>query len=185
MDMIAREAGVSKQTVYSHFRGKAALFGAIIAANSERMIASIAERDPASADPGAVLERTARELLRIILMPEVLARFRLVMAESARFPELAETYYDSGPARVTAELAAYLDRLHRSGVLFVPDPAVAASQFFGMVRGDLFLRGLLRLGGTTTGEDIERVVQTAVASFLAAHDPSRRPLTRSVKRLTG
>src|ERR1700681_2266757 len=36
MDRIAREAGVSKATVYAHFTGKEALFGAVIAHVSER-----------------------------------------------------------------------------------------------------------------------------------------------------
>ena len=36
MDTIAREAGVSKATVYAHFANKEQLFGAVIAAVSER-----------------------------------------------------------------------------------------------------------------------------------------------------
>ena len=36
MDAIAREAGVSKATVYAHFTGKEELFGAIVARVSER-----------------------------------------------------------------------------------------------------------------------------------------------------
>src|SRR4029077_13382598 len=36
MDAIARDAGVSKATVYAHFTGKEALFGAVIAHVSER-----------------------------------------------------------------------------------------------------------------------------------------------------
>src|SRR5271165_4750911 len=48
MDAIAREAGVSKATVYAHFAGKEELFGAVIARECERYFArfSPGELDP-------------------------------------------------------------------------------------------------------------------------------------------
>src|SRR6267142_4853605 len=48
MDAIAREAGVSKATVYAHFAGKEELFGAMIARECERYFArfSAGELDP-------------------------------------------------------------------------------------------------------------------------------------------
>src|ERR1700736_169936 len=48
MDSIAREAGVSKATVYAHFAGKEELFGAMIGRECERYFArfSAGERHP-------------------------------------------------------------------------------------------------------------------------------------------
>jgi hypothetical protein len=48
MDAIAREAGVSKATVYAHFAGKEELFGAVIGRECERYVArfSAGELDP-------------------------------------------------------------------------------------------------------------------------------------------
>ncbi|HXO91725.1 MAG TPA: helix-turn-helix domain-containing protein, partial [Stellaceae bacterium] len=48
MDSIAREAGVSKATVYAHFAGKEELFGAMIGRECERYFArfSAGELDP-------------------------------------------------------------------------------------------------------------------------------------------
>lgn len=177
MELIARKAQVSKQTVYSHFGGKAALFEAIISANCNRMLESLdgcgaLPGGPDPADPAAVLETLAHRLLEIILAPSGLARFRVVMAESARFPELAEIYYRSGPERASARLAAYLRELHRDGVLDVPDPALAAGQFFGMVRGDLFLRGSLRVAAPAGENELSEIVSAAVRSFLRAYRPA-------------
>src|SRR5262245_33864929 len=39
MDTIAREAGVSKATVYAHFSGKEELFGAVVGRECERYLA--------------------------------------------------------------------------------------------------------------------------------------------------
>jgi TetR/AcrR family transcriptional regulator, mexJK operon transcriptional repressor len=171
MVAIARAARVSKQTVYSHFGGKAALFEAIIANNSGRMLEALEHCDAVSTDPAETLEAIGQRLLDIILAPDALARFRVVMAESARFPELANIYYRTGPERVTAGLAAYLATLHERKLLRVPDPLVAASQFFGMVRGNLFIRGLLRIEPLPSADDLRRFTRAAVRAFLLAHQP--------------
>src|SRR5271169_6014472 len=51
MDTIAREAGVSKATVYAHFSGKEDLFGAVIGRECERYFARFSARE---LDPGDV-----------------------------------------------------------------------------------------------------------------------------------
>jgi TetR/AcrR family transcriptional repressor of mexJK operon len=48
MDAIARDAGVSKATVYAHFAGKEELFGAVIGRECERYFADFA---PGELDP--------------------------------------------------------------------------------------------------------------------------------------
>src|ERR1700737_1651174 len=55
MDAIAREAGVSKATVYAHFAGKEELFGAMIGRECERYFArfSAGELDPGRAGGSA------------------------------------------------------------------------------------------------------------------------------------
>src|SRR5881275_210282 len=72
MDAIAREAGVSKATVYAHFADKAALFGAVIARLSERFGGFSADAlDPAAVE--ASLTTLARRLLELVLSPEAVA----------------------------------------------------------------------------------------------------------------
>src|SRR5438309_11639457 len=73
MDAIAREAGVSKATVYAHFAGKEQLFGAVIAHLSERRFVgfSLEALDPA--DIEASLMTIAAGFLDLVLSPEALA----------------------------------------------------------------------------------------------------------------
>jgi len=171
MDTIARAAGVSKQTIYSHFGDKAALFEAIILERCDRLLESLPTVSDAGSDAESALRAIASRLLELMLTPEFVARFRVVMAESGRFPELAEAYYRSGPERATVRLADYLARLHRQGRLDIADPYLAASQFFGMIWGSLFLRHVLGVDAPPKSEDLERHVQTAVRGFLIAHKP--------------
>jgi TetR/AcrR family transcriptional regulator, mexJK operon transcriptional repressor len=171
MDAIARVAGVSKQTIYSHFSGKAALFEAIILERCDRLLESLPPVADAGSNAEVALRAIATRLLELMLTPEFVARFRVVMAESGRFPELAELYYRSGPGRATTCLADYLAQLHRKGLLNVPEPHLSAPQFFGMIWGGLFLRHVLGVDTPPKSEDLARHVQTAVRDFLIAHDP--------------
>jgi hypothetical protein len=125
----------------------------------------------AGSDAAVALGAIARRLLELMLTPEFVARFRVVMAESGRFPELAEVYYRSGPERATARLADFLARLHGKGLLDVPEPHLAASHFFGMIWGGLFLRHVLGVDAPPKSEELERHVQTAVRDFLTSHRP--------------
>ena len=174
MDAIARAAGVSKQTIYAHFRGKAALFEATVLERSNRLLEPFpSETDPLH-DPEAALSAIARRFLDLMLSPETVGRFRVIVAESGRFPELAEAFYRSGPERVGSRLSDYLAELHRRGILRVTDPRSASFHFFGMVRGDLFLRQLLGLGEPPLAADRERIVDSAVRAFLSAYAPTYR-----------
>lgn len=168
MDAIARAAGVSKQTIYAHFGGKAALFEATVLERSDRLLEPFPETDSLH-DPETALRAIAHRFLELILSPETVGRFRVIVAESGRFPELAEVFYRSGPERVGARLSAYLTELHRQEVLRVTDPRSASIHFFGMVRGDLFLRQLLGLGEPPRGVALDRIVDIAVTAFLAAY----------------
>ena len=169
MDEIARQAGVSKQTVYSHFGAKDALFGAFIRDNCERLLEPISAPDIRARGPGAALTGIARRYLDLILEPHAMALFRTILAESGRFPELAKTFYRSGPLIAIDNLADYLAAMDDEGVLRVSDPRLAARLFFGMLREDFYFRLLLGCGDFPEKNEVERTVSQAVDVFLAAY----------------
>src|SRR6266404_9830032 len=88
MDAIAREAGASKATVYAHFAGKEELFGAVIGRECERYFArfSAGELDPS--DVRASLTVLGRRFLELLLSPDAIALYRIILAEVTRFPVL-------------------------------------------------------------------------------------------------
>jgi TetR/AcrR family transcriptional regulator, mexJK operon transcriptional repressor len=169
MDLVAAEAGVSKQTVYNHFGSKEGLFRAIVGHASGELLDVLAERDGARADPVATLEAIARRFLKMLLAPSHLALHRTLVAEAPRFPDLAREIYLGGPAHAASELAHYLAQETRKGTLAVADPALAAEQFFGALCGHLHLRALLSLRDAPGEAEIERAISHAVRSFLRAH----------------
>lgn len=177
MDAVARAAGVSKATLYAHFSSKDQLFATIIGdacrSNIEGSIgaegflpmAGIAGPD----DLRTALIRFGQRMIRFFLEPDTLAIHRIVIAESARFPELGQAFYDNGPVRVRASLALWLAEQARSGWLDVSDPATAAEHFVALVRGNLYLRASLNLPRDLERPNPEETVVAVVDMFLRAY----------------
>lgn len=169
MDLVAAEAGVSKQTVYNHFHSKEGLFKAIIEELTTALMAPLVLRDTAGSTPDRVLRSLGRDFLGMMLRPSSLALYRLIVAESARFPELGEAIYEVGTGCLLSMLADYLAWEARNGRLSVADPALAAEQFVGLLSGRLQLRALLGVGATLGEAELQRRADHAVSCFLALY----------------
>ena len=168
MDAIAREAAVSKATVYAHFADKATLFGAVITRLSERRfgVFSVEALDPK--DVEASLANFARRFLELILSPEAIALNRVIIAEVTRFPELGEAFWQAGPARSRSQIEAFLRRANAVGTLAIADPPAAAEQFVALARGEIHMRQLLRPEGEVGPRAIAAAASSAVDLFLRA-----------------
>jgi AcrR family transcriptional regulator len=134
IEAVAVRAGISKRTLYHRFDDKAALFAAVVHEIIERI------RPPPSVPliEGAtlrdVLRRLAGMILRAALSPQAVALHRLVIAESARFPELARAVHgDSSTSEATALIAGLLAREARELKLSADNRTFAAQQFIFMV----------------------------------------------------
>ena len=168
MDTIAREAGVSKATVYAHFAGKEELFGAVIGRECERYLASfsVSELDPR--DVRASLMVLGRRFLELLLSPDAIALHRLIIGEVSRFPALGEVFWRAGPERNHFQIEAFLEAAAAAGSLDIADPRLAAEQFTGLVRGETQLRHLLRLENQADRPKTSVGVEAAVDTFLRA-----------------
>lgn len=100
LDEIAARAGVSKGTLYLYFENKQALFMAVV---QEAILPRIAEGEARLDEAGEATEADPERLLREMLISwwEVVGSSRLggipklVMAEAANFPEVAQFYYEN------------------------------------------------------------------------------------------
>ncbi len=169
MSRIAREAGVSKGTLYNYFKDKAALFAAYVSAQCSETLPRIFEGAEIDGDPATFLRAIGLRMLRMMLSDLALSIYRVVLSEAARFPELAQAFYDAGPARAMRRLADWIAGQEAAGKLHVDDPHFAAEQFFALCQTRLSLRCRLRLDGAPDPAEIERVVDAAVAMFLARY----------------
>ena len=175
MDEIARRAQVSKATVYAHFKSKSELFGSLMRGVSEVRISALFESGVPQNDVHATLEVIFERIIHMMLIPSSLGLYRVIVAESARFPELGDAYYRAGPALVIDRLAQLLAGWHDSGLVEVDQPRAIAELLYGALRGDLQMRRLLGVGAIEgASEDPRAIVRRVIAFFLAAF--SKAPL---------
>lgn len=170
MDALAREADVSKRTLYDHFSSKEILFAALIRELNGEVAGLAFDPDGEIDDVTAVLREIAQSYTKIFVSSRAFALHRSVIAEASRFPELGRAVADSGPLYVKAKVARFLDAANRRKLLRVPDAELAATQFLALIRGDLPMNAMLALGEPTRGE-IERQIDGALQLFLAGYGP--------------
>ena len=170
MDAVARDAGVSKATLYAHFTSKDRLFASIVGGKcGDVSPVEGAFDEPEQGGVETALAAIGMRLLRFLLAPEVQGILRIVIAESARFPELGAAFLAAGPSAYLARLADWFAAQHRAGRLSVPDPTLAADQFGALLRPLLFLRVLAAVPPAPSEAELLATVDAAVATFLRAY----------------
>ncbi|MDX9998437.1 MAG: TetR/AcrR family transcriptional regulator [Phenylobacterium sp.] len=165
---IARQAGVSKQTVYNHFGGKAELVRALAERRVHQVTAPLEAADAAE-HPRDALAAYARILLEAVATPNSVGFMRLAVQSSVRMPEVGRVLYEAGPRASAERLAEFLAEEHEAGRLNVPDPLLAAEIFRGMAIGSWQIAGLLGVGREITPVEIDRIAEEAADRFMRAY----------------
>jgi TetR/AcrR family transcriptional repressor of mexJK operon len=173
MDAIAREAEVSKLTVYSHFRNKDVLFREVIADKCDAHRPSASFLTFADEEPRKALTAIGLAGMRLLTAPEVLAMRRLVIGESGKNPKIAALFYEAGPQRAQIDLAALLEVWAKKGWLELRDANRAADHFLSMLRGDLLYQATLNLRPPPAEAELKRHVDDCVEVFLRAYEKRR------------
>lgn len=131
MDGIAKSAGVSVKTIYSHFASKEELFSkVIIVACTDHLLSDELPSNDVLAQRFAWFRKAnqrglmeaGREYLRHLLSEEQLALYRIVTCEANRFPELGRQYQKNIARAGQASL------LHTSGALLERKPGPRETQ---------------------------------------------------------
>ncbi|MGD0105429.1 MAG: TetR/AcrR family transcriptional regulator [Rhodopila sp.] len=165
IEAIARTCAVAKRTIYARWTGKPALFKAVL----ERLMArwlSTAGDWTESDNLEAALNEAAARILAVALTPEAVALHRLLIAESARFPELPLMMHEAGASAGTTRIAALLEHAVAQGALPKQDTAFAAEQFIHLVLAGPQRRAL-GLGRPLDIQQAHTWGQAAVAMFLS------------------
>ena len=180
VDTIAAEAGVAKMTLYAYFPDKRALF-------QEGVRREMAKIEVAQAlSPEALEGTTLRDVLiafgtgiMMFLTSQGAVDFYSVLSgELRRDAELARMFYEAGPGRTHANLAAILAN-PLAAPLHIDDPLAAAELLFGMWQGMTNYRLMLGVDHAAVIASIPARVTHGVDRFLSAYKPphARRSLS--------
>jgi TetR/AcrR family transcriptional regulator, mexJK operon transcriptional repressor len=182
MEAIARAAGITKQTLYSRYPDKRAVFADVIpwAMSRHEPVENVTPID--GDDLRESLTQIARTALARTTDPQMVRMQRIAMNEASRFPEFeisAETMRWSARHRaVTQVLQRHLD----AGDIEIEDGELelAAEHFLALV--EALPARLAEFGIFRSTKQSERHLQYAVKIFLRAMAPVRQGTTKPRSR---
>lgn len=159
MDRVATAASVSKQTIYSYFQDKEGLFTALIEQVTIHRLQHELGSESLCGEPNVLLHQLAEVFLCKMGDQDYLNLLRLIVAESSRFPELAQLYSRTVIQSGRQILGAYF-RSHPE--LQISDPEAAAHIFFGSLVSFLLAQEIL-YGKLVSPLENDRLIKQLVA----------------------
>ena len=109
LDDVAKRAGVAKGTIYLHFEDKEALFQELVRTALVPLISRLAAPPVAGGTARAMIESFAETFARDVVATRRGDILRLLIAEGARFPSLADFYYREVVSRGMAGMRALIE----------------------------------------------------------------------------
>lgn len=170
MDAIAEAAPVSKPTLYSHFKDKGDLFGAVIGGRCCSMVHTMVAHTSAEHESvEAALRAIANSFFDLIYAADSISLYRIIISELKQFPNLGVTLYDQGAVKILDILSSYLDQQNAKGTLRVADTEMGARLFFSMLKGDHHMQCLLGLRDVLSAEERAHLIDSAVGLFVTGY----------------
>lgn len=169
VDDIAKAAGVSKATIYSYFPDKRLLFVEVARRQCKLQAEHALSTLDMDTDAPDFLRALAVELIAFITSDFGKSVFRTFVAESDRFPDLGRQFYESGTLVAQNGLVTYLRKAAARGEVRIDDFDLAAQQFYHLCKVDIFERAIFNMAEDFTVSEKDRVIDGAVAMFLARY----------------
>ena len=159
LEAIAREAHVAVRTIYVKFGGKSGLLSAALEQRRDSFFGSgemLADQRPLK----EIVDDFGLRFLDLMASPDVMAMQRVVMAEAADNPELAQTFYDHGPRRTNIMVTEFFARPDiRAQLRDSVTPEQAAKHLISCVKGDQLRCFLFSRQAESREEDLLKLHQ--------------------------
>lgn len=172
MDAVAEAAGVSKNTVYSHFDSKEALFRGVIAHEVDKATQLASATVPDAFPLHHALMLLGGTYQKLLLDDKAVRMFRVVIGESTSHPRVAELFAEAVPAATQTVFERLIQVRHDRGELMVDDVSKAATLLQTMISGNHHMQLLMNLPAPT-GAELKEQLERAVETFLAAYARKR------------
>ncbi|WP_354116140.1 TetR/AcrR family transcriptional regulator C-terminal domain-containing protein [Bradyrhizobium sp. LA7.1] len=130
------------------------------------MLSAVDLEASGEADIEAGLRAALLACAELALDPEVVALQRMVLQESAAFPELAANFYKNGISRTAIALARWLRVQVKKKLIAIDNIEEAAGMLIGMVASAPQRAAIYGGMPLPSRKDIERRVQICAALFL-------------------
>lgn len=174
MSEIAARLGGSKGTLYNYFRSKEELFSALMTdvctGNAAIYFDPLAPIGEGKSVRESLIDLGV-SLLEFLLLDDIIAIHRLVVAEADRFPALGRLFYEAGPQRGEVRFTEVFRQAMVAGRIPADDPKVVGQRLKDLVMSDLYLRRLWGVVGDLDATTMRAHVTQSVDIFLRAFGP--------------
>jgi AcrR family transcriptional regulator len=164
MDQVAEAAGVSKQTVYSHFGSKEELFTAVI-----EYKCAIHELTDELFDLNRPVHDVLKELVvhfsDLLMSDAAICMFKICIADHGQSSQIAELYWKAGPQRLTHRFCQYLEAQIANGKLHIDKPHFAAQQLLSMIKAEAYIMKALGQPADHNQQELNDYLDSCVAVF--------------------
>jgi len=167
-DIIERSGG-SRETIYSNFKGKIGLFGAIIDGAGDQFADFVLQSSSEASNPREFLTELGTHMLNIWLTPEGRAIHGTVLSEGVASPEIVDVWFRGGAEKVLKALAQYIEVQTKAGRLNVQDPMIMARQFQFLLYGEIAFPAM---SGDSEPIDVAVAVKRTVDALLLGVEPT-------------
>jgi TetR/AcrR family transcriptional repressor of mexJK operon len=166
MDEVAKVSGVSKQTVYSHFKNKELLYTAVIEQKCDEYQIDAVGVCLDTMPLDVILKNIAQRFIKLLVDPSVIAMYSVVIGEAKNNPKVAQLFYNAGPLH-SVEVVAKLLREHPQTQLDSAFATETSHDFFNLLKAEFHMLSMLHLeyeSPLTFENDLsEKVVRKTIA----------------------
>lgn len=164
LELVAAEAGLTRQTLYNRFGSKQTLLRAAFD-DLRQQIHTRLDDAPWNSTPEILLPVIARIVADSFLDLAMAKLLRAMIQAVEDIPEIGTSLRSDRTGQVLQKLTEYLQAKTEAGEFHVADAETQAMLFLGSISGFLFPR--LLLGTVTPDEEVnQRLIDTSIASFL-------------------
>ncbi|MES2048472.1 MAG: TetR/AcrR family transcriptional regulator [Pseudomonadota bacterium] len=169
LEMIAREAHVAVRTIYVKFGGKVGLFSAVLNNGRAHFFANIGDMETDTRSIPQILSDFGMRFLSLVTAPGSLSLQRMVIAETKTSPELARTFFDTGPAQTREVLTRFFARADIRAQLRENIPYdLLPIHLISTILGDIFTMYLLEQKHPPNAEEIRAAMEQRLSLFYLA-----------------
>ena len=171
MNQIAKEAGVTKLTVYNHFQDKANLFICAIEESCEESIRAKQFELTADSDFKQALQLMCQRALSIIYLPEALKLDCLLFELAAEQSPLTQQFFDASHTRMCHVWCDFFEQAIAFKFIQADAPLKQTELIISLMLGIRHQQVLLGLAPVPTANEIDQIIQHAIEIFLLKYQP--------------
>lgn len=166
MNQIAKEAGVTKLTVYNHFQDKANLFICAIEETCEESICAKEFVLTAETNFEQALYLMCHRALSIIYLPEALKLDRVLFELAAEQSPLTQQFFDASHTRMCNVWCDFFQQAIALKFIQADEPLAQTELILSLMLGTRHHRVLLGLDEVPTITEVDQTIQQAIVLFL-------------------